>query len=251
MYPDQEFAQARGSFLRPVPAPLVAPDASPTKTVSVNCQWLPYVRGALMQLLLQATWQVGDPGALLLAQERAFALINLFSECEGGPGFACPFDFTAGADSDGGFVLVTGLGGQTPDHNGAFESGIGWVSTDATVTSDGSTFNGVSIVKTYSTPIVIDAIQMFYNVSRGLITEGMAVNRLIIHDTTLGNVIDSVLASSEATGLHERSLAGGPWTIDAIRMDVACGWDIADPGGEAVINFLQYHTVDGPCGGEE
>lgn len=249
MWPDQRYAPARGSFERPVPVPTSEPDATPTRTVSVSCQWLPYVRGALQQLLLQATWQTDDPGTLLLTQQRVFNLIDLFSECEGGPGLACPFDFTAGAASDGGFVPVT-QAGITPDTTGAFESGIGWVSTDATAIGDGSTFNDVSIVKTFAVPIVIDDIFIEYNVSRGLITVDSPVNRLIVHDTSLGNQIDSVASSSEGTGIHSRHLHGGPWTIDSIRMDVCAGWDSGDPGGSAVIQFMQFHVVEGSCGGE-
>jgi len=77
MWPDEPYALGRGSFLRPVPPPLGEVDASPTKTVAVACEWLPYIRGSLMQLLLQASWDTNDPAQLLLAQERAFQLIDL------------------------------------------------------------------------------------------------------------------------------------------------------------------------------
>lgn len=103
MYPDVDYASSRGSFERPVVPPTSDPTDSPTISVPINCQWLPYIRGALQQLLLQATWST-DSAGLLLAQERVFKLIDLFQECS--PAvlpFACPYDFSVG---DGGWSIL-------------------------------------------------------------------------------------------------------------------------------------------------
>jgi hypothetical protein len=63
--------------------------------VEINCAWLPFVRGALQQLLLQATWS-GDLAAVDLAQQRAFNLIDLFRECPTSElPFACAYDFSS------------------------------------------------------------------------------------------------------------------------------------------------------------
>ncbi len=98
MYPDSLYANARGSFERPVPPPVSGPSDSPTSSITINCEWLPYIRGALQQLLLQSTWQDVFPG-LDLTQQRVFDLIDLFQECSTPlPPFICPFDFTTSGD---------------------------------------------------------------------------------------------------------------------------------------------------------
>lgn len=93
MFPDQEYAPARGSFQHPVLPPSTDPRDSPTKSVEINCQWLPYIRGALQQLVLQATWVPTDVGFTDI-QMRAMTLISLFDECdESILPIACPYDW--------------------------------------------------------------------------------------------------------------------------------------------------------------
>lgn len=84
------------SFPRPIPLPLVDPDSAPTISVAVSCAWLPYIRGALSQLVQQYTWPQDVPSEVLLAQQRAMTLIAMFEECGGGLPVACPYDFTTG-----------------------------------------------------------------------------------------------------------------------------------------------------------
>jgi hypothetical protein len=94
VYPDTLYAAGRGSFLRPVAQPITNPSDTPTVSVAINCDWLPYVRGALQQLLLQATWIEGFPG-LDITQGRVFDLIDLFQECSAPVApFVCVDDFT-------------------------------------------------------------------------------------------------------------------------------------------------------------
>lgn len=105
MWPDSPFASPRGSFQRPVLPPGAAPDVAPTKTVTVACAWLPFIRGALQQLLLEATWQPTTTPGLLQVQEWVFQLIDIFDECPTGDlPLACNYGF---AESDGGFNNVT------------------------------------------------------------------------------------------------------------------------------------------------
>lgn len=99
MWPDSSFAPPRGSFQTPVLQPSSKPTDEPTKTISINCQWLPYIRGALMQLVLQATWVPTDAGVTDV-QMRAMTLISMFTECgESVLPIACPYDFfSAGSE---------------------------------------------------------------------------------------------------------------------------------------------------------
>jgi hypothetical protein len=76
MFPDSPFATPRGSFERPVPLVLVDPCDDPSITVKIHRAWVPYVLGALQQLVLQATWDTTDPDALWLVQQRAMKLLS-------------------------------------------------------------------------------------------------------------------------------------------------------------------------------
>lgn len=99
MFTDARYAPSVGSFRRPVPLITDEPDATPTVSVSIACSWLPYIRGSLQQLLLEATWATDDPAALLIQQQRVFKLIDLFQECSTTVlPFACPFDFSTGGN---------------------------------------------------------------------------------------------------------------------------------------------------------
>lgn len=103
MLPDSGYAHAVGSFPNPLPLPVQDPDASPNKSFTIACSWLPYVRGALQQLLLQSTWDTDDPVLLNLVQSRAFSLIAMLEECTGSPvfPFACPYDFLSSGEQQG------------------------------------------------------------------------------------------------------------------------------------------------------
>jgi len=105
MWSDSPFASPRGSFQRPVLPPNIEPDAGPTKSVIVSCAWLPFIRGALQQLLLQSTWD-SNVTDLLTTQERVFKLIDFFDECSGGLALACYDDFANG--SQNGWVPWSG-----------------------------------------------------------------------------------------------------------------------------------------------
>lgn len=80
MFGDSPFARPRSSYERPVPLVLVDPDVDVNYTVCFRSEWLPYVLGALQQLLQQVTWDTDDPDALNLVQARAELLIALFME---------------------------------------------------------------------------------------------------------------------------------------------------------------------------
>jgi hypothetical protein len=79
MFQPSAFAVPVGSFQQPVNPPAVDADAPQLVYVGLNCDWLPYITGALTQLLLQSTWIVSDPAQLQLVQDRVFNLIALFN----------------------------------------------------------------------------------------------------------------------------------------------------------------------------
>lgn len=114
MYPDSPFAIPHGSFQSPVPIPAGDPDGSPSRTFTLACSWLPYIRGALAQLLLQATWDTDDPAALNLVQARAATLISMFDECSSAPiyPFACPYAWDT-SESEMGWSAVDYAGCTT------------------------------------------------------------------------------------------------------------------------------------------
>src|SRR5438445_10539673 len=80
MFPDNPFAYPQSSYQRPAPLVLVDPDVDANFTVCFRSEWLPYVVGALSQLLAQTTWETDDPDVLNLVQARAQLLIALFME---------------------------------------------------------------------------------------------------------------------------------------------------------------------------
>src|ERR1700730_12663611 len=149
MWPDTGFAPPRGSFERPVDIPVHGPLVTPTLNVTVACEWTPYIRGALQQLLLQ---------------EWAFQLIDQFPECGGTPPpFSCPFDFqtlTGGAD---GYVHVP----QAPfvPDIGIYTPLLGWVSNASQAA--GNEQQGVDIHKVFGGPVVINNAEMIYNTHQG------------------------------------------------------------------------------------
>jgi len=81
MFPNSPFAHAVGSFRTPVQPPDSEPDSGPLSSISINCDWLPFIRGALTQLLLQSTWKT-DIVSLETTQKRAWRLINMFAEMD-------------------------------------------------------------------------------------------------------------------------------------------------------------------------
>lgn len=120
MWPDQEYAPSRGSFTTPVLPPSTDPRDSPTKTVEVNCQWLPYIRGALMQLVLQATWIPTDVGFTDI-QMRAMTLIDLFKECDTSVlPIACPYPFFGGDTGGWDRVQYASADGSCPPYSAIF-----------------------------------------------------------------------------------------------------------------------------------
>jgi hypothetical protein len=65
-----------------VAPPGTDPAAAPLVCVQLNATWLPYVVGALMQLVQPAAWATSDPAVLQQTLEDATALISTFGVAE-------------------------------------------------------------------------------------------------------------------------------------------------------------------------
>lgn len=140
---DGFFPSPRPSFTSAVVPPGVDPTSTPSVTVTFACAWLPFVRGALQQLVLAATWDVDTDAALVLAQLRAMTLLSLFVECSGEliP-VACPYDWQAEEAQLGWFGDSSGVCAGA----GAW-TGAGWESVYAGAPPACDGDNNLSIAK--------------------------------------------------------------------------------------------------------
>lgn len=139
------------NFRRPLPLPVQDPDGSPTVSVEIACSWLPYIRGALLALVLQYTWPQDDPAAVYLAQQRAMSLIAMFAECPDAlPPIACDYDFTL---TDGGWTPIS------PYSSGAYSSGVGWQSIHIDANSQAWAY----LEKDLTTPNVLTEVRLTYD----------------------------------------------------------------------------------------
>ena len=77
MFPYSFVAVPTSSFNKPVPIPTTEPNEGSQVTVQFSAAWLPYVLGALQQLLLQTTWDSQDKDTIISAQSSATDLIAL------------------------------------------------------------------------------------------------------------------------------------------------------------------------------
>jgi len=75
--------QPSSSFVQPVTPPGVEPDSAPGVSVCFSRAWLPYVIGAINQLIQPTTWATDDPDVRQTALERATALQAMFGAAEG------------------------------------------------------------------------------------------------------------------------------------------------------------------------
>lgn len=79
MWPYSPFAQPVSSFERPVPLIFVDPCDRPDVRIEFRHEWLPYVLGALKQLLLQTTWKTDSPQEFYEMQGRVANLLSCFA----------------------------------------------------------------------------------------------------------------------------------------------------------------------------
>jgi len=243
MWLDQPYAQGRGSFLRPVVPPQVDPDASPTITVTLSCQWLPYVRGALKQLLLQATWQ-GTPADILLAQQRAFNLIDLFQECSSSViPFACVGHLNTNSNPFGTFSI--GCVGQY----------VPFIGYDATCGAcGGSNYVGVDVRIDLGAAYDIDQVSFGYDMNRDLSNYPAGYYAVFAQALPGGSFIGTPLYTGGVVDGSGQSYDSGivsPINTQIVRLFAACavGGSCPGMGGSAAI-FATTVTGSGittPC----
>lgn len=247
MWPDEPYAPDRGSFRRPVVPPIGDPDASPGLTVTVACEWLPFIRGALQQLLLQATWDTASSSTLLLTQKRAFNLISMFQECGSPVLISCPFDFTVPGGGDDGWANISEPT-YAPNQFGAFFDTLGWVSTQAVKISGDLHIRTIEIYKTFTPAISVDRLEVQFDVSYGNRSAGSAAQGLVAYH---GGVVQTTALynpDTDTDGHKTVEVSGGPWTIDRVELYLACGYQHgADPAGITELEFWGYNKVGGGC----
>jgi hypothetical protein len=113
MIPFNGYPRPYGSFSEPVAIPATEPDAGSQVCVQFGRNWLPYVLGALQQLLLQSTWIYTTKTELLEVQGSVFNLIAMFGnaidtgDCLTEPTFRQPDDCSLQVSIDGGATWAT------------------------------------------------------------------------------------------------------------------------------------------------
>lgn len=248
MWPDEPFAEGRGSFLRPVPMPQFDPNVEPLVTVSFSCEWLPYVRGALMQLLLQATWQEGT-GDLTQTQQRVFDLIDLMGDCDSGlTPFNCFADFLSGP---GGFGTITDswpFGGAI----GEYVSLAGWQGTvgGAPPTSV-VVYDGVTLDVVLDAPAKITDVIIGYDMRVGSsdVNSRLAI---IAYDVDNAAIIGTALTFAElSTGDGQTYHSGGSTPLTShFAILVACANGTSAPPSDAGLMYVTSLRLAGYTGGD-
>lgn len=193
MFPDEEYAPPKGSFNTPVPTPQGDPTAAPTKSFTIACEWLPYIRGALQQLLLQATWKVGNPAQLALVQARAATLISLFTECAAAINIACGYGFPP-LDQEGWTVVQRGS--LTPP-GGSYSLLGGFDSTSSFESGGNDWWDSVTIERQFSNAFDVYDVSFTYDLTLGSDYHGdLASNPSGIILWNGGSVVASDLSSA-------------------------------------------------------
>jgi len=245
VWPDQPYAPPRGSFLRPVPLPTVDPDASPTCTVSINQQWIPFVIGALQQLLLQATWKTDDPAALLLVQQRAFNLLDLFTCGSGELPFLCVGDFIG---SDQPFQTWTVDSGC-----GSYLGGTGYEATDCGPFGS-HTFRQVALIVTLDNPVTLTGLDLAYAMVKGTFDVPGTFDQVYVRDVTHGTTLVALTVDDlvDGTDLH-LTWSGHVDGVSSLELVVTSSerntGNLLD-GDCAIFQFSMAGAGLDPCGSE-
>lgn len=180
MFPDRANPPTTSSFQFPVAPPPDDAPGDPFQTVQIPCKWLPYVRGALMQLLVQATWKTDD---WTTVQNRVFNLIGAFQECGGGPPFECDYDFSTGPSGWQPSISPPWI----PTNGAIWSDAIpGWGQT-IQVHTDNRYRTQVDIYLFLPVPAYITAYQINYDLHKGSFDITGESSGVVLYDE-LGNV---------------------------------------------------------------
>lgn len=211
VYHKTPYSKPTASFNQPVVAPDVDPSGGDTRTITVNCAWLPFIRGSLQQLLLPSTWsQAGPP--LTLTKKRVFNLIDLFSECSSA---TVPFF----CDGDSRFAQSPFATWTNDPHYslGTWVSMAGWQTTIAT--SGTSRYNGIEIKVTFSSPIKISNINILYDLSKGEVAAPSEL-AMYVMDYTSNAYLSPTLTFDDLDDGNgqEQIFAGGPNPTSSLQI---------------------------------
>jgi len=256
VWPDSVFAVPKPSFGVPVPAPVADPLTGGGNEYHIACDWLPVVRGALLQLVLQTTWET-DIIPLDITQQRAMSLIASLTECTGSEvAFACPYDFAQGASGD---PWIDAQRGDLFSPHTAFVASVGYNTVSSFSPSGNDYWMCSTIELDFADDVAFDLVQVaFTGVSKGsdylgqlhgnptgiIIWHGLSVidsffvpadsvpdgDSVLTHD--FGGATGNRLWISLLTGVKGSSPADGFGNIaGTIVTGHAVPFDCAHPGG--------------------
>lgn len=256
MLPDAPWAEAQGSFPQPLPVPTVDPDASPLQSLSINCQWLLYIRGALWQLVQQATWDTEDPAVLLLAQQRAMTLIAMITECASVEfPFACPYDFRVFSQS--AWTVSTTIGDFTPPPIGHFTPFIGFVPDPKFSPSQNAYYTQLDIQRTWPTSFQLNQVKITFDFFHGNNVIGGGVDAVacdvLLGGTSVAFQGQLFTATPDGTGQTVLFNFAGV-TVDEVICGLTVGTDAAsNPSGSGsgrifAVEVFGTATASPDCG---
>lgn len=262
MFQRDPYALARPAFPLPILTPPTDPLASPTVAINVNCQWGPYIIGALQSLIMEATWNARNDAELQQALQLSAKLIDVFAQafqpCTVQV-FTCTYDFTTssynliwnilpvvGVADTGSYVPGTGYqAGITGFLHPLFELDVQAILPDVQVDSlqvtyDAGMFGPTAFYMKFLDPMDnVLSIQTFggsgiqtVNMSGGPFSK---VRKIILHtdgdyQATITNVVLGAHSVSDPCGFFP----------------LACYWDFSHSAYSAVWDF--YVTGSGTWG---
>lgn len=241
MIPDSPFNHPVSSFQRPVPPPTVDFDATPTCSVAISEQWVPYVVGALWQLVQPSTWQSDDPATVYLAQQRAMSLIAAFTCGTGELPFICLGNATSDPSPFATWTIDSGCG--------IWFSGFAY--QGALCSGGGHDFNQAAVIVTLDNPVTLTFLRMTFNMTKGHFTTPSGFDQVYLRDSTHGTLLAAIDQGSLVNG-EDLTLewAGAISGVSVVELVVTS--DEFDDGGPAsgacAIIALEMHGVGiAPC----
>lgn len=247
MRPDTGSEVHLSPFRNPVPVPTVDPDASPTQSIAINCQWLAYIRGALLALTEQYTWVQDDPAAWNLAQARAMTLISMLTECSSPDiPFSCFYDFTLSDNGYYGFPISNI--GYSPSPQGVYTSGVAWQQTISSIPGD--SLNAVYILRDVDPTAVLTQISFDYKLVKGPIQGDTWISGVQLFDASYNLLVDLAHPYQTFNDATRATYAvSGSWTgISKVLLAMTCDAGNGIVGGQAEIYTAHiYGTGTPPC----
>lgn len=235
------------SFKFPIVPPTTGPADSPTRSFSINCGWLPFIRGALYQLVQQATWKAATYDEVLLAQQQAMTLIAMFDECDEPLPFACPVDFEGG--SPGHWEPVPQ---PIPPWNTSqlgFFFGSVFQSSLIFRSDLNQYFTGIDMWWQLGAEYSLTDVGIRYSLTKGLFDASLNGNEIICYRGGTQVQRQNLASDTTADGTGAMTLSFAPTLIDTVEIQMLCGFHSgSDPGGTV---FFDEAVIEGqgtaPC----